>query len=224
MRLHTVAYAVQAATAAALDCSGCVQAANIAQGAISADKVGFAFAGAKTKGGPAIAALDLQCTGCVSLTELKIDGDLDLGGNALKAKTLSATSVTAQTISAAAFVGDGSKLTGIKTPAGTCKVKGHVVNGINPDGSLSCVPGGGAGGLPPDGIDEVSNGLIFNQFVDSAASKGPVPIPDNNPIGVSDTIEFPDVGLAQKLTVYIDVENSDLSAVELTLYDPSNQK
>ena len=224
VRLHTVAYAVQAATAAALDCSGCVQAAHIGQGAISAEKVGFAFAGAKTKGGPASLALDLQCTGCVSLSELKIDGDLDLGGNALKTKTLSATSVSAQTVSAASFVGDGSKLTGIKTPAGACKVKGEVVNGINPDGSLSCVPGGGAGGLPPDGIDEVSNGLIFNQFVDSAASKGPVPIPDNNPIGVSDTIEFPDVGLAQKLTVYIDVDNSDLSAVELTLYDPNNQK
>ena len=224
VRLHTVAYAIQAATASGLDCSGCVGAKQLAPGAISVDKVGFTFAGSKTKGGPANAALDLQCTGCVSLSELKIDGDLDLGGNALKAKTVSASAISAQTVSAASFVGDGSKLSGIKTPAGSCQVKGQVVKGINPDGSLICVAGGGAGGLPPDGIDEISNGLIFNQFVDSAMSKAPVPIPDNNPIGVSDTIDFPDVGLAQKLTVYIEVENSDLAGVELTLYDPSNQK
>ena len=224
VRLHTVAYSLQAATASGLDCSGCVAANQLAAGAVSADKVGFTYAASKTKGGPATTALDLQCTGCVSLSELKIDGDLDLGGNALKAKTVSATAITAQSISAASFVGDGSKLSGIKTPAGSCKVSGQVVKGINPDGSLICVPGGGAAGLPPDGIDEISNGLIFNQFVDSAKSKAPIPIPDNNPIGVSDTIEFPDVGLAQKLTVQLDVQNSNLAAVEITLYDPSNQK
>ncbi len=229
VRLHSVAHAIQAATAMGLDCSGCVGPKQLAAGAISADKVGFTFAGSKTKGGPASKALDLQCTGCVSLAELKIDGDLDLGGNAIKAKTasigtISAQSLSAQTVSASSFVGDGSKLSGIKTPAGSCAVKGQVVKGIKPDGSLICVAGGGAGGLPPDGIDEISNGLIFNQFIDSAKSKAPVPIPDNNPIGVSDTIDFPDVGLAQKLTVHVDVENSKLNAVELTLYDPANQK
>jgi len=224
VRLHTVAYALQAQSAAGLACSGCVTAQHLAPGAISADKVGFTFAGAKTKGGPANSALDLQCTGCVSVGELKIDGDLDLGGNALKAKTAVVGNLSAQSISASSFAGDGSKLTGIKTPSGACSAKGHVVKGINPDGSLQCVPGGGASGLPPDGIDEISNNLIFNQFVDSAKSKAPVPIPDNNPIGTSDVIDFPDVGLAQKLTVHLEVENSNLSAVELTLYDPANQK
>jgi len=229
VRLHSVAFAIQAATATGLECSGCVGPKQLAAGAISAAKVGFTFAGSKTKGGPANVALDLQCTGCVSLIELKIDGDLDLGGNAIKAKNASIATIAAQTInatvvSATSFVGDGSKLSGIKTPAGSCKIKGQVVKGIDPDGTLICVAGGGAGGLPPDGIDEISNGLIFNQFVDSAKSKGPVPIPDNNPIGVSDTLDFPDVGLAQKLTVFVDVENSKLDSVEITLYDPSNQK
>ncbi len=224
VHLHAVAFSLHATTAAGLACSGCVSTDHLANGAISADKVGFTFAASKTKGGAAETALDLKCTGCVGVAEMKFDGDVDLGGNGLKAKKIIAVQVSGQTISANSFVGDGSKLTGIKTPAGSCAVKGQVVKGISPDGSLICVAGGGAGGLPPDGIDEISNNLIFNQFVDSASSKAPVPIPDNNPIGISDFILFPDVGLAQKLTVHIDLENSNLASVELTLYDPNNAK
>jgi len=224
VRLHSVVYALQAASAGGLACSGCVGANHLSNGAISADKVGFTFAGSKTKGGAAQTALDLQCTGCVGVSEMKFDGDVDLGGNALKAKKLIAGDITAQAIVANSYVGDGAKLTGIKTPSGSCSAKGHVVKGIKSDGSLICVPGGGASGLPPDGIDEISNNLIFNQFVDSASSKAPVPIPDNNPIGVSDFIIFPDLGLAQKLTVHIDVANSNMSSVELTLYDTNNAK
>ena len=224
VRLHSVAFALQAASAGGLSCSGCVDTPQLANGAISAEKVGFTFAGSKTKGGAADMALALQCTGCVNVAAMKFDSDVDLGGNGLKAKKVIADQISGQVVAAAAFVGDGSKLTGIKTPSGSCPVKGEVVKGINADGTLSCVPGGGAGGLPPDGIDEISNNLIFNQFVDSATSEAPVPIPDNNPIGASGTLDFPDVGLAQKLTVHIDVENSDLAAVELTLYDPDNVK
>ncbi len=217
--LHSVATAI---SAGGLSCTGCVKAAHLANGAISADKVGFTYAGANAKGGAATSALDLQCTGCVTVSEMKFDGDVDLGGNGLKAKSISAGTLSAATVNAAAFVGDGSKLTGIKTPAGACKGKGEVVQGIAPDGSLVCVKGGGADGLPPDGIDEVSNDLIHNQFVDSAKSAKAIPIPDNNPIGAFGELLFPDVGLAQKLTVSIALKNSDLSAVAVTLYDPNN--
>ena len=145
--LHSVAYALIADTAKKLACSGCITSGAIAGGAIGADKVGFTFAGAKTKGGPANLALDVQCTGCVSVSELKIDKDLDLGGNALKAKA-----VAAATVSATTFQGDGSKLTGIKTPAGECKVAGEVVKGINPDGSLKCVKAMDPKPLPADAM------------------------------------------------------------------------
>lgn len=77
--------------------------------------------------------------------------------------------------------------------------------------------------LPADGLDEVSNNLLFNQFVDIYSSATtPVPISDNNPIGVSDEIDVPDAGLAQDLTVSINITNSDLSTVRVVLFDPDN--
>ncbi len=215
--LRSVAYAVLANTAKSLACSGCVKGGSIASGTLGADKVGFTFAGAKTKGGPANVALDLQCTGCVGVSELKIDKDLDLGGNALKAKAVVAASISATT-----FQGDGSKLTGIKTPAGECKVAGEVVKGINPDGSLKCVKAMDPKALPADGIDEISNSLIHNQFQNSDCIAKPVLIKDNNPIGVSAELTFGDYGLSQKLDVLIDLKNSDLTSVTIKLWDPAN--
>ncbi len=182
-----------------------------------AKNVGFPYAGAKTKGGPATTALDLQCTGCVSVSEMKFDGDLDLGGNALKAKAISASSVSANT-----FQGDGSKLTGIKTPAGTCKVAGEMVKGINPDGSLQCAKAMDPKALPADGIDEISNFLIHNQFQNSDCISKSVSIKDNNPVGVSAELIFGDYGLSQKLDVLIDISNSDMSTVVVKLWDPNN--
>ena len=77
--------------------------------------------------------------------------------------------------------------------------------------------------LPGDALNEVSNDLLFNQFVDTYTSPGaPVAIPDNNPTGVSDEIELPDAGTAQELTVSINISNSDLSTVKVVLFDPQN--
>ena len=215
--LQSVAYALLAQSAKPLACSGCVTAESIAKATISADKVGFTFAGSKTKGGPADVALDVQCTGCVSVKELLIDADLDLGGNALKAKAISAASVVANT-----FAGDGSKLTGITIPSGSCKVKGEVVKGINPDGTLACVAALDPAALPPDGIDEISNNLIHNQFQNTDCMAKAVPLDDNNPIGVGAELIFGDYGLSQKLDVQIDVANSDTSSVIIKLWDPNN--
>ena len=60
----------------------------------------------------------ISCTGCVSLQALKIDGDLDLGNNSLKAgkvtaQSLSSAAIVAQTMQASVvkagqFIGDGS--------------------------------------------------------------------------------------------------------------------
>ncbi len=77
--------------------------------------------------------------------------------------------------------------------------------------------------LPPDGLNEISNDLLTNQFVDTASSATtPVSIPDNNPIGVADQINFPNIGIAQDLTVTIDVTNSNISGISVYLYDPDN--
>ncbi|MBM4396553.1 MAG: hypothetical protein FJ087_12805, partial [Deltaproteobacteria bacterium] len=77
--------------------------------------------------------------------------------------------------------------------------------------------------MPENGIDEVSNGLIRNQFQDTTVAGGtPVPIPDNNPTGVSSDLSFPDLGIAEGLTVNVSLTNSDVSKVEVRLYDPQN--
>ncbi len=221
--LRSVAFALQAASANNLACSGCVESGHIKADSIAADRLAFPWAGSKTKAGPALSALDLQCTGCVSLKELAIDGDLDLGGNALKAKKVSAGEVSAQTVSATAFLGDGSKLTGIKIPTGSCKNKSDVVHGIAADGSLLCVPGLNAKALPPDAIVQVSNGLLSNRYVDvTLSSKTPLKIPDNNPVGVFDELDVPDLGIAKTLSVRVSLTNSDISGLQVWIFDPTN--
>ncbi len=220
--LASVAYALHSGHADGLACTGCLKGAHLAPGSVSADKVGFTYAGAKTKGGPADKALDLACTGCVSVQEMVFDGDLDLGGNAVKAKGVVAGTVSAQTVSAATFVGDGSKLTGLKTPAGSCKKVGEVVKGVAADGSLQCVAV--TVGLPVDGLDEVSNGQLSNEYDYHWDLAKPVPIPDNNPIGVGADLDVADVGLAKSLKVVAKFSNSDISKLTVALYDPNNVK
>ncbi len=223
--LHSVAYAFRAGAADALDCSGCVKAGQLAANAVGADKVSFPYAAAKTKGGPANSALDLACTGCVTVSEMKFDSDVDLGGNAIKAKKVVASDVAAGTVTATTFIGNGSKLTGLKTPAGTCAVKGEVVKGIKSDGTLLCAVAGGSLALPADGLDEISNGLLTNQFKEVAASaKTPLAITDNNPVGISDVIDVPDFGVAQGLTISADVANSDTTNLKINLVDPAGGK
>ena len=207
--LRSAPYALRAAVSEGIDCKGCVPA-----GAI-----GFNYAGAATKGG---AALDLACTGCVSVAEMKFDADVDLGGNSLKAGSGTFTGdVVAKSVTATAFVGDGSKLTGLKAPSGTCPA-GQVVVGIASDGKLVCKSIADA--LPGDGLDEVSGGLLSNQFTDKVSAVAGIAIPDNTGVSAFATLKFPDLGATQGLTVQVKLSNSDLSSVALTLLPPDNKK
>ncbi|MEY3013329.1 MAG: hypothetical protein RIT45_2064 [Pseudomonadota bacterium] len=221
--LHATPYAIAAHVAAGVACDGCIGGNQLGNGAVAAAKIGFNYAGSNTKGGP---ALDLACTGCVSVAELKFDADVDLGGNSLKAGGATFTGdVAAKTVTATSFVGDGSKLTGIKTPAGTCSKAGEVVKGIKADGTLECVAAMDPAALPKDGVDEISNGLLFNQFQDViAADAKNVAIPDNTGAEAVSNLTFPDIGVAQKLTVTVKVSNTDLSTVALVLLPPDDKK
>ncbi len=222
-KLHATLFAMHANAASTLTCTGCITAGQVANGALSAAKMGFAYAGSATKGGP---ASDLACTGCVTVAELKFDKDVDLAGNSLKAKNGTFTGdLVAATVTATSFSGDGSKLTGIKTPSGECKTAGEVVKGINADGSLKCVKAMDPAALPADGLNEISNNLLTNQFVhtESAAVKK-VAIPDNQGIDAVSAISFPNTGTAQTLDIIVQVENTDLSNVSMVLLPPDDKK
>ena len=120
-------------------------------------------------------------------------------------------------LAAVATTGKFADLSGFPQMCGT----GLVVQGINPDGSFKCVAGGAAN-LPNDGLGQVSNGVMNVVFTDAYTNAKAVDIPDNNPIGVADTVVVPDNGLAQKLTVSVKLTNSDLAWVKIFLYDPNN--
>lgn len=77
--------------------------------------------------------------------------------------------------------------------------------------------------MPANGLNEISNGLITNQFQDTTASLDtPIDIKDNFPTGVTSTLTFPDIGLAEELTVSVHVTNSDLKTLTVKLFDPAN--
>ncbi len=166
-------------------------------------------------------AQGINCTGCVPMAALKFDGDLDLGGNAIKAKLAVLGSVTAGTVSAQSLAGDGSKITGIPKPQGKC-AKGEAVVGIDATGKLLCEKV--AQPIPGGALSQVSGGLLSNQFTDTFSSDKAVPIPDNNPIGAASTIVVPDIGLVDSLTIKIHVTNSNLQQTTITLFDPANAK
>ncbi len=220
--LHSSIFARYAAHAGSLTCTGCLTSDQLANGSIAAAKVGFNYAGSSTKGGPAI---DLDCTGCVTVAKMKFDGDVDLGGNSLKAKngTFSGD-LAAATVTATSFVGDGSKLTGIKTPSGECKNAGEVVKGINSDGSLKCVAALDPTALPKDGLNEISNDLISNQFIDTIQGASNIKIPDNTGVDAVSNMTFPNIGVAQTFELTVEVANTDLSTLKLAVLPPDDKK
>lgn len=73
--------------------------------------------------------------------------------------------------------------------------------------------------LPANGLNEVSNDLVSNQFVDVIESLN-VPVAINSG-GAFDELVFPDIGTAEKLTVSINVSYTDLSAAVIKLQDPA---
>ncbi len=143
-------------------------------------------------------AQGLDCTGCVTAKQL------NLAAGSIKAKE---------------FVGDGSKLTGIKIPSGKCPT-GKVVSGIDANGKLIC---GSASPLPDDGVDKVSQGLIAI-VGDLYLGNAPVNINDNNPKGSQSVITLKNVGKVDKLTVTVGLSvtsgNSGIDKLKVCLIAP----
>jgi cysteine-rich repeat protein len=169
------------------------------------------------------AAGALACTGCVGTAQLTFDGDVDLGGNSLKAKNATLTGdLVAATVTAQSFIGDGSKLTGIAQPKGACKA-GEAVVGVTAEGALQCAKVEAA--VAAGSLGVVSDGLLTNAFVDvftHGASK--LAIPDNTGTEAVALVQVPDLGLAQALSLTLEVENTDLSKVAIALLPPDDKK
>ncbi len=215
--LHATPFAL---IASQLQCTGCISADAIANGAIPAAKVGFNYAGSSTKGG---AALDLSCSNCVGVGELLFDGDVDLGGNSLKAKNVTLSGdLAAKSVTASSFIGDGSKLTGIQSVSGACP-SGQAVFGIEVDGKLKCKSL--ASVLPSDGLDEISGGTLGTQFKDLfAAGSLPVKIPDNTGVSAVAELTVGDLGKIESIRVEVEVANTDLSVVSIVLLPPGDKQ
>jgi cysteine-rich repeat protein len=165
-------------------------------------------------------AAGLDCSGCVPVGALLFDGDVDLGGNSLKAKNaLFSGDVTAKSVTAQSFAGDGSKLTGLKQPTGSCK-SGHAVVGIAADGTLQCAAMAGGGELAT-----LTGGLLTNRLKTTGAPDAlPIAIPDNTGAEAVAQANITDDGKIETIVVTAKLQNSDLSQVRLLLLPPDDKQ
>ncbi|MFZ4578026.1 MAG: fibrinogen-like YCDxxxxGGGW domain-containing protein [Myxococcota bacterium] len=217
--MHSVPFSLRAALSEGLDCSGCVGVGQIDPQALApfakvADlaKVATSGAYADLSGAPDLSGFaKTGSLAAVALTGAYADLESapDLTGFAKKGDLAKVA-----TSGAYGDLADPPVLAKIGTACGT----GLVVTGLAADGSLQC---GQATTLPADGLDEISNGMLTNQFKDVAGSTKAFAIPDNNPVGASDQIDVPDLGTAQQLTITLSLVNSDISKIKLVVYDPT---
>jgi len=217
--LGATVFSQRAAIAEALDCSGCVKVGALDSGVLqpyakttdlgayakAADLSGYA----KTADlGPYAKTADLTAYAKVaSLATIAGTGSW----NDLKDKPALGKVATSDKY---------SDLTGLPVLAkvGEKCGTGLVLLGFKAaDGSLDCGPVS----LPADAIDEISNNLIHNQFVDSTAGALDTPIPNGSGAGVSTQLTFPDIGLAQEIWVDVDLTNSDVSKVKIEAFGPN---
>ncbi len=210
-------FAQRAAVADGLDCTACIKAGALDAAVLqpyakSSDLSGYA----KTS----------DLSGYAKSADLGNYAKTSDLGDYVKAASLAAVAASGSfndlkdkpQLADVAKTGNYGDLTGKPAMAklGSSCGTGLVLKGFKADGSLDC----GKLDIPPDFIDEVSNGLINNQFTDKYAGGVKVPIPDGNGAGTTDTIVFPDVGIAQAVWVEVDVFNSDLSKIKIELFGP----
>jgi cysteine-rich repeat protein len=225
--LNSVLFALRAGLAENLACSGCVTAAQlsakviddlVAAGRLSPVAKSGAFS--DLSGGPDLSTYALTA----KLAKVATSGTY---ADLLGMPDLTAYAKAAS-LAAVASSGNYTDLENLPVLAkvGAACGTGLVMQGIKADGSYSCVAGGlDPSNLPKDGLDEISNGLLFNQFNEVAASaKVPIALPDNNPVGISDAIDVPDFGTAQALTISAEIANSDTGNLKVNLVDPAGTK
>jgi len=207
--LGSVLFAQRAAVAEGLDCSGCLKVGALDPAVLQPYvKAGDLAPYVKTNDLGAFAkTVDLDDYAKVSaLAKVAASGSY----NDLKDKPKLADVAT---------TGAYGDLTDkpIVPKLGTFCGTGLVLVGYKNDGSLSCAPIQ----IPPDYLDEVSNGLLTNQFVDTAPGGVNVAIPDGIGAGQKNDLVFPDIGVAQALWINVELTNSDLASLSIELFAPA---
>lgn len=203
--IRSVATALRASVAEAVECSGCIKAGQLdpalLQGyAKTADLSGLASKTDLSDYVKAASLAKVAATGAYS----------DLAGAPKLADVATSGSY--------GDLADKPTLAKLGASCGT----GLVLKGLKADGSYECVAGGvDVSSLPKDGLDEISNGQLTTQFTEKFSNAGAVTIPGNLPAGVQDSITVADKGLATSLSVSIALTNSDVSKVRVTLFDPN---
>lgn len=214
-QVRAVALALRAATADALDCSGCVKAAQLDPAVLSGYAKSSDLAGLAQKSDLSGFAQKGDLADYVKAASLA-----KVAGTGAYADLLG-TPKLADVATSGAY-GDLGGLPVLAKVGATCG-SGLVMKGIKADGSYECVSGSlSAADLPKNALDIVSNGQLTNKFSQVFASTAvPIDIADNLPAGVADGIVVPDVGTAIALTVSVKLTNSDVSKVRITLFDPA---
>jgi subtilisin-like proprotein convertase family protein len=240
--VDSVLYALRAASADAVSCSGCIGATQLDPNVLAPYAKSASLAKSATSGAYAdlTGAPDLSVYAkLAALAKVASSGNYaDLTGAPdltayAKVSSLAKVAGTGAyadltglpTLAKVATSGAYADLSGAPTVTvafGSNCGTGLVVKGIKADGTLNCVVALDPTALPPDGLNEISNNLLTNQYVDSTAGTSAVLIPDNNPVGVSDTLTFPDIGVAQALSVSVDISNSDTKTIKVSVFDPNN--
>lgn len=230
--LASAAFALRAKQAEGLQCSGCVKAEHVADEVLAgyaktSDLQGLVKGSALAK--VALSGQYQDLVGAPNLAEWAKSQDLAKVASSgqyadLQGKPELSSYVKSDQLAAVATSGSYADLKNLPLlpQIGKACGTGLLLRGFAADGSLDCAATVDAALLPADGLDEVSNGVLSNQFSEVRNGSKDKPIADNFAAGTADEIAFPDVGLAKKLIVTIEVSNSDVSKLMIELYGPAS--
>ncbi len=161
---------------------------------------------------------------------IKIEGDTELTRTEIVSVPMALVSARSLDVSCSACIGVGEL-----SPALLDSINAGIPPGYTDAEAVAAVLASGKflltstgilpSALPPGGLDEISNGLVTNQFSDVVSSTAaPIPIPDGFVDGVSDSITVPDLGLVEALTVSVAVANSNVKNITISLLAPNGEE
>jgi hypothetical protein len=215
--LGAAPFALRAAMADGLDCTGCIKAGHMDAAVLQP------YAKASDLSGYAKLS---DLTGYVKASDLSSYAKTSDLADYVKAASLAKVAGTGSyadlinkpTLAAVASSGSYADLSNkpVQAKLGDACGTNLVLKGLKADGSYECV----TAGIAPDMINEISNDLLWNQFSESTAGTPDVAIKDGFVAGTKDSLTFPDLGIVQKIWVDVSLVNSDVSKLEIELYGP----